>query len=95
MIFPNVWREMAIFLAAILAFPAPWWRRLAGLLIGIPALFWVNAFRLSFLGVIGAWDAGGPRFKFAHEYVWQGIYIVFVVALWMAWVELLVRRRQP
>ncbi len=88
-------QSMAIFLAAILAFPAPWWRRLAGLLIGIPALFWVNAFRLSFLGVIGAWDAGGPRFKFAHEYVWQGIYIVFVVALWMAWVELLVRRRQP
>ena len=87
-------QSMAIFFAAILAFPAPWWRRLAGLLIGIPVLYWVNAFRLAFLAVIGAWDGGGPRFKFAHEYVWQGIYIVFVVALWMAWVELLVRRKR-
>jgi len=88
-------QSMAIFFAAILAFPAAWWRRLVGLLVGIPALYWVNAFRLAFLAVIGAWDAGGARFKFAHEYVWQGIYIVFVVALWMAWVEVLVRRKQP
>jgi exosortase/archaeosortase family protein len=86
-------QPMAIFLAAILAFPASWWRRAAGALIGIPVLYWVNAFRLAFLGIIGAIDDGGKWFKFAHEYVWQGIYIVFVVALWMAWVEFIVRRR--
>lgn len=85
--------SMAIFVAAVLAFPAAWWRRLAGILIGVPILYWVNAFRLAFLGVLGAWDSGGPIFKFAHEYIWQGIYIIFVVAIWIGWVEFLVRRR--
>jgi exosortase/archaeosortase family protein len=86
-------QSMAIFLSAILAFPARWWKRVAGIVVGLPVLFWVNSFRLAFLAVIGAWDNGGPRFRFAHEYIWQGIYIVFVVALWMGWVEFLVRRR--
>ncbi len=86
-------QSMAIFVAAILAFPAGWFRRLIGMVVGIPVLYLVNAFRLAFLAVIGAMDNGGEWFKFAHEYVWQGIYIVFVVALWMGWVEFVVRRR--
>ena len=86
-------QSMAIFMSAILAFPARWWKRLVGILVGLPILYWVNAFRLAFLAVIGALDHGGKWFKFTHEYIWQGIYIVFVVALWMAWVEFLVRRR--
>ena len=86
-------QSMAIFFAAILAFPARWWKRLAGIVVGVPILYWVNAFRLAILAVIGAYDNGGQWFKFAHEYVWQGIYIVFVVALWMGWVEILVKRR--
>lgn len=84
---------MAIYVAAILAFPALWSRRLLGILIGLPFLYLVNAFRLAFLAVIGAIDRGGPVFRFTHEYIWQGIYIVFVVAVWMAWIEFLVRRR--
>jgi exosortase/archaeosortase family protein len=86
-------QSMAIFLSAILAFPSRWWKRLVGMVVGLPILYWVNAFRLAFLAVIGAWDSGGKWFKFSHEYIWQGIYIVFVVALWMSWVEFLVRRR--
>ncbi len=86
-------QSMAIFVSAILAFPSRWWKRILGILVGLPVLFWVNSFRLAFLGVVGAIDNGGEWFKFAHEYVWQGIYIVFVVALWMAWVEFIVRRR--
>ena len=85
--------SIAIFVAAVLAFPAGWWRRLAGIFTGVLLLYWINAFRLACLGVIGAWDRGGPVFRFAHEYIWQGIYIIFVVAIWIGWVEFLVRRR--
>jgi exosortase/archaeosortase family protein len=85
---------MAIFLAAVLAFPAPWWKRLVGLLAGLPLMYCVNIFRLSVLGVIGALDQDGKWFKFAHEYVWQAVYIVFVVAVWLAWVEYVVRRNE-
>ncbi len=85
--------SMAIFLAAMLAFPTHMWKRLAGLMIGIPILYGVNIVRLSCLAVIGAYTDAGELFVFAHEYVWQGIYILFVVAVWLLWVEFLVKPR--
>lgn len=85
---------MSIFFAAVLAFPAPWWKRLIGILVGVPVMYAVNIFRLSCLAVIGALDQGGPWFNFAHEYVWQTVYIVFVVMGWLAWVEYVVRVRR-
>lgn len=80
---------MAIFLAAVLAFPTLWRKRLIGLLAGIPIMYSVNIFRLTVLAVIGAMDTslGRTWFNFAHEYVWQAIYIIFVVAVWLLWVE--------
>jgi exosortase H (IPTLxxWG-CTERM-specific) len=83
---------MAIFFSAIIAFPTFWWKRMAGIVVGVPILYGVNILRLTCLGYIGAWDNGGDIFSFAHEYVWQGLYIIFVVAVWLLWVELLVRR---
>ncbi len=84
---------MAIFLAAVIAFPAPWRSRTWGLLAGLAILYGVNIFRLCCLAVIGAFDSGGDWFTFIHEYVWQAIYVVFVVVVWLAWVEVAVRRR--
>jgi exosortase/archaeosortase family protein len=84
---------MAIFLAAVLAFPTRWWKRLFGIALGVPIMYGVNIFRLSCLGVIGSLDNGGKWFSFSHHYVWQAIYIVFVVAVWLAWIELFVHRK--
>jgi exosortase/archaeosortase family protein len=84
---------MAIFFSAVVAFPTRWWKRALGLVAGIPLMYLVNIFRLSCLAVIGALDGGGQWFNFAHHYVWQAVYIVFVVAVWLAWVEYVVRRR--
>ncbi|NLV41458.1 MAG: archaeosortase/exosortase family protein [Candidatus Hydrogenedentes bacterium] len=86
---------MAIFLAAVLAFPATWRKKAVGLAAGVPLMYSVNIFRLSFLGVVGALDTEHKWFKFAHEYVWQAVYIVFVVAVWLAWVEYIVKRKNP
>jgi exosortase/archaeosortase family protein len=83
--------SMSIFVAAMIAFPAAWRKKLIGIALGIPALYVVNILRLVCLGIIGAYTDGGPEFDFAHHYVWQGIYIVFVVAIWMLWVEVLVK----
>ena len=82
---------MAIYIAAILGFPALMWKRLAGIVLGIPLLYAVNIFRLSCLGLIGAWFDTAV-FDFAHHYVWQAIYLVFVVVVWLLWMELFVRR---
>ena len=90
--------SMSIFFAAVLAFPTRWWKRIVGIVTGIPILYLVNCFRLACLAVIGSLDRGsghgGKVFTFAHEYVWQGIYIVFVVAVWMIWVEYVVRGKK-
>lgn len=86
---------MAIFFAAVAAFPTGWRKRLAGLLLGLPIMYGVNILRLSCLAIIGALTDGGPLFDFAHEYLWQSVYIVFVVGAWLTWAEYFVRRRTP
>lgn len=85
--------SMSIFFAAVLAFPTRFWKRLVGLLVGIPLLYGVNILRLTMVAYIGAFDTteGLRWFNFTHEYVWQGVFIVFVVAIWMGWIEFLVR----
>lgn len=84
---------MVIFFAAVIAFPAPWWKRGAGVLLGLPILYAVNVFRLACLGVLGAYTGPGEIFDFAHHYVWQGVYIIFVVAVWLLWMEFIVKGR--
>lgn len=83
---------MAIFVAALLAFPCPWWKRIVGIIVGLPLLYAVNIGRLACLGYIGAYNR--EWFDFAHHYLWQAIYIIFVVVIWMLWVELLVKQRK-
>lgn len=84
---------MAIFFAAVLAFPAPWRRSLLGLGVGLPIMYLVNILRLVCLAFIGALDTSGQWFQFVHEYVWQAVYVIFVVVVWIAWVEFVVKRR--
>lgn len=83
---------MVIFLAAVIAFPTRWSVRLWGLGLGLPILYGVNILRLACLAIIGAIDRTGQWFEFFHHYVWQAGYVLFVAILWMAWVELGVRR---
>jgi exosortase/archaeosortase family protein len=78
---------MAIFLAAVLAFPATWSHRAWGIALGLPLLYLVNIFRLACLACLGAIDQSGAWFNFVHEYVWQAGYVIFVVIVWMAWAE--------
>ncbi len=83
---------MAIFFAAVIAFPTRWWKRLLGVLLGLPVMYAVNVFRLAVLAFIGAVDHSREWFDFTHEYIWQTVYIIFVIVSWLLWVELIVRR---
>jgi len=83
--------SMSIYLAALLAFPATWRQRLVGVLIGAPLLYAVNIARLVCLAFIGAYAENTDVFEFAHQYVWQAVYILIVVGVWLLWVELIVR----
>ncbi len=56
-----------------------------GLVIGIPLLFSVNVFRLATLA--RSVEVYPQAFFYFHEYVWQGIFMVFVLVGSLAWAE--------
>jgi exosortase/archaeosortase family protein len=85
--------SMTIFLCAVFAFPTRGRNKFIGAALGLPLLYVVNVIRLSCLAIIGALTSGGEVFDFAHHYVWQGIFVIFVVAVWLLWVEFIVRIR--
>jgi exosortase H (IPTLxxWG-CTERM-specific) len=74
-----------VLVAAILAFPASWKRKLAGLAIGIAAVQILNVVRVISLFYIGQWDFA--VFEWAHQYVWQALIMLDVLVVWLVWVR--------
>jgi exosortase/archaeosortase family protein len=70
-------------LAGLLAYPASWRRRLAGVALLLPAILLVNIVRIG-----GLWFVGRHRpelFDAAHVYVGQVFVIVLTAAFWWLW----------
>ncbi|HEX2223878.1 MAG TPA: exosortase H [Thermoanaerobaculia bacterium] len=89
----NGVEAMLIFLAAVLAFPAPWGSRLAGLVLGILAIQVVNLIRVVALFLTGVHF---PRFfDTSHTVIWQTVVILFSVLLWLFWANRFTAPRQP
>ena len=89
----NGVEAMLIFLAAVLAFPAPWRARLAGLGIGVVAIQAVNLVRVVALFLTGAYFP--DFFDASHTLVWQTLAILFAVLLWIFWASRLAGARAP
>ena len=79
----NGVETMIIFLAAVLAFPAPWKAKAIGLGIGILAIQGVNLVRVVALFLTGAYFPS--FFDSSHTVVWQTIVILAGVLLWIFW----------
>jgi exosortase H (IPTLxxWG-CTERM-specific) len=79
----NGLETIVIFVAAVLAFPAPWRARLTGLLLGLVAIQIVNLVRIVALFLTGSYLPSW--FDNSHTVVWQTIVIAFGVLLWMFW----------
>lgn len=76
---------MTIYVAAVLAYPCAWKRKLQGVLLGISAIVALNWARILSLLLIGAyWQ---QVFDFAHLVVWQSLALVFAVFLWLYWMQ--------
>jgi len=79
----NGVETMLIFISAVLAFPASWRARSAGLVLGVLAIQAVNLLRVVALFYTGAYF---PRlFDASHTVVWQTLVILFGVLLWIFW----------
>ncbi len=75
-----------VLVAAILAFPAPWRHRLAGIVIGTLAVQGLNIVRVISLFYLGQWSY--DAFEWAHLYVWQALIMLDVLIVWLLWVRL-------
>jgi exosortase H (IPTLxxWG-CTERM-specific) len=78
-----------VLVAAMLAFPAPWQKKLTGLAAGIVAVQGLNVVRVISLFYLGQWNY--DVFEWAHLYVWQALIMLDVLIVWMVWVRLLPR----
>jgi exosortase H (IPTLxxWG-CTERM-specific) len=78
-----------VLVAAMLAFPAPWKRKLLGLALGVMAVQGLNVIRVISLFYLGQWNQ--EAFEFAHLYVWQALIMLDVLIVWLLWVRTLPR----
>jgi exosortase/archaeosortase family protein len=73
----------AVFLAAVLAYPARWLAKLLGAGIGLAGIFTLNIVRLVSLFFIGVYF---PHYvDQAHLLIWQSLLIVSSLFLWLFW----------
>ncbi|MBS4098280.1 MAG: exosortase H [Sulfuricella sp.] len=79
-----------VLLAAVLAFPAPWRYKLAGLAAGLVAIQGLNVIRVISLFYLGQWNR--TLFDWAHLYLWQALIMLDVLVVWLIWVRALPSR---
>jgi len=74
---------IALFVCAVLAFPARFVRKIPGIIAGTLLLAALNFVRVVSLFLIGVYF---PRaFAAAHLEVWQAMFILFAVVFWILW----------
>ena len=81
--------EVIIFVAAVLAFPTIWAKRLIGLAMGIPLLYVFNVVRILVLILVGRYYP--DVFEFMHLYFWQATLILMITSVWLLWIFKVVR----
>jgi exosortase H (IPTLxxWG-CTERM-specific) len=79
-----------LFGSAVLAFPAPWRRRLAGLGLGFLAIQVINLVRVVSLFWIGAHRPA--LFSASHTVLWQSVVVLCGVLLFLIWASRAERR---
>jgi exosortase H (IPTLxxWG-CTERM-specific) len=72
-----------LFGSALLAFPAPWARRVLGLILGFVAIQALNLVRVVSLFWIGAHRPA--LFSSSHTVIWQSVVVLFSVLLFLFW----------
>jgi archaeosortase B (VPXXXP-CTERM-specific) len=80
--------EMLIFLAAMIAYPSSYKKKLIGAALGLPLLYVINIIRMIFIAVVGNWSP--QTFNFMHLYFWQVAMILIIVSVWILWIEKIV-----
>ncbi len=81
----DAMEAMALFGAALLAFPAKWKFKFAGFFAGIAILFMLNIIRVITLFLTGIYFP--KAFEIMHVEVWQVLFILVALGLWIFWIK--------
>ena len=81
----DAMEAMALFASALLTFPAGWNYKLAGFIAGITVLFFLNIGRIISLFLTGIYFP--KAFEFMHVEVWQVLFILFAIGVWIFWIK--------
>lgn len=73
----------ALFVAAVLAFPAPFRSKIPGAIIGMLVLALINLVRIVTLFYTGIFFP--KAFEAMHVDVWQPVFILLALVFWVAW----------
>jgi len=85
----NGVEAMIILLAAMLAFPAPWKHKLAGVAVGFVAIQGLNLVRIISLFYLGQWNR--VWFDWFHLYLWQALIVLDALVIFLLWLRWLPR----
>ncbi len=81
----NGVEAVIILVSAILAFPAPWKHKLAGIGLGFVAIQLLNVVRIVSLFYLGLWSQ--IWFKWFHEYLWQALIVLDALIVFLIWLR--------
>jgi exosortase H (IPTLxxWG-CTERM-specific) len=87
----NGIETLLIFASAVLAFPASWRAKSAGLILGSLAIQAVNLIRVAALFLTGVYLP--QLFDSSHTVIWQTIVVLCGVLLWLFWAQRFARPR--
>ena len=81
----NGIEAMLVLVAGMLAYPAPWRQRAAGIAIGAVAIQALNLVRVVSLFYLGQWNR--DWFEWAHLYAWQALIMLDALVVWLLWIR--------
>lgn len=89
----NGVEAVLILVSAVLAFPAPWKHRAAGIAIGFVAIQALNLVRIISLYYLQRWNQAW--FDWFHLYLWQALIVLDALVFWLVWLRWLPRDEAP
>ena len=87
----NGVEAVIILVSAMLAFPASWKHKLAGIGIGFVAIQLLNLVRIISLFYLGQWNR--VWFDWFHLYLWQALIVLDALVVFLLWLRWLPRER--
>lgn len=81
----NAINVMILLCSAVLAFPAPAWQKIKGLLIGATAIQAINLVRFISLYYLGQYSR--TWFDFVHNYVWESLIMLDAMVVFGLWIN--------